>query len=197
MVAWSLRRLLVVSLCSLPAVILLFSALTGRLGANPVEALTNETGEWGLRFLLVALVATPLRRLTGSTFLLAHRRAIGLASFGYVAFHLLVYLALDQSFNWGMVLDDIIGRPFITFGVAAFICLLPLALTSWNGAVRRLGPRVWQRLHRLVYVAAVLGVSHYWLLVKADVREPMIYAGILAVLLAARVTPPRRSQPPR
>ena len=186
-----LARSLVVALCALPAAVLVAGGMAGRLGANPVETLTDQTGEWGLRFVLLALAATPLRRLIGWNFLLIHRRAIGLAGFAYVAAHLLVYLWLEQAFVWPVILDDILERPFIALGVAAFIGLLPLALTSWDGAVRRLGWQVWRRLHRLVYGAAILGVLHYWLLVKADVREPAIYAMILGVLLAMRLKPAR------
>ncbi len=181
------QRTAVVTACLVPAGMLLVGALTGRLGANPVEMLTNETGEWTLRLLLLVLAATPLRRLTGWRFLLVHRRVIGLACFSYGVFHLLTYLWLDQAWGWRWILADLLERPFIMVGMAALGLLAPLAVTSWDGAVRWLGWHRWQRLHRLVYLAAGLGVLHFWWLVKADIREPLIYTLILAVLFGLRL----------
>lgn len=175
-----------------PAGGLLWRTLTGRLGANPVEALTLETGHWTLRFLLLTLAATPLRRLSGWNGLLRHRRLLGLAAAGYALLHLLVYAVLDQGLLWRQIGRDILERPFITVGMAAFVLLLPLAGTSLDAAIRRLGARRWQALHRLVYLATALALLHFWWKVKADTREPAIYAALFGLLLAARFVTDRR-----
>lgn len=175
-----------------PAGWLLWRTLTGRLGANPVEALTLETGHWTLRFLLLTLAATPLRRLSGWNGLLRHRRLLGLAAAGYALLHLLVYAVLDQGLLWRQIGRDILERPFITVGMAAFVLLLPLAGTSLDAAIRRLGARRWQALHRLVYLATALALLHFWWKVKADTREPAIYAAVFGLLLAARFVTDRR-----
>ena len=156
------------------------------LGANPVEVMLDLVGVWGLRFLLLTLAITPLRDLTGWTWLLAFRRMLGLFAFFYVTLHLVIYFALDRSLDLALVLEDVVKRPFITIGVLAVLMLLPLAVTSTRGWMRRLGRR-WQSLHRLVYPAAILGVWHYYWQVKLDTVEPTFYAVILAVLLGYRV----------
>lgn len=173
-------------LCLLPLAWLVFALLTDRLGANPIEALTRETGEWTLRFLLITLCMTPLRRYGGWVWPLRIRRMLGLFAFFYVCVHLTTYLWLDQFFDWQAIGHDILKRPFITVGMLGFVLLVPLAATSTNAMIKRLG-RNWQRLHRLIYAIAVLGVLHFWWLVKADVREPFVYALLLAVLLGMRV----------
>lgn len=156
------------------------------LGANPVEAILDEMGIWSLRLLLVTLAVTPLRALTGWSWLLGYRRMLGLFAFFYLALHLATYVTLDRSLEVGLMLEDVVERPFITIGLLAFLLLLPLAVTSTRGWMRRLGKR-WQHLHRLVYPAAVLGVWHYYWQVKLDTLEPTIYALILAGLLGWRV----------
>lgn len=174
-----------------PALVLLARALGNRLGANPVEELTLELGQWALRFLLLTLAATPVHRLTGWTVLLRHRRLLGLTAASYALIHLLVYTVLDQGLLWSQILGDLVKRPFITAGMAAFILLLPLAATSFDAAIRRLGARRWQALHRLVYVATGLALLHFWWKVKADTAEPAIYLSVFALLLAARFVAPR------
>lgn len=156
------------------------------LGANPVETLIHRLGTWTLNFLLITLAVTPLRRLTGFTWLIRFRRMLGLFAFFYLCLHFLAYAGVDQRFALGYILEDIAKRPYITLGFSAFLMLIPLAVTSTRGWIRRLGPR-WKKLHRLVYPAAILGVWHYYWLVKADVLLPLVYAGILLVLLGSRL----------
>lgn len=175
-----------------PAGWLLWRTLTGRLGANPVETLTLGTGHWALRFLLLTLAATPLRRLGGWSGLLRHRRLLGLAAAGYALLHLLIYAVLDQGLRWSQIGRDIVERPFITAGMAGFVLLLPLAATSFDAAIRWLGARRWRALHRLVYLATALALLHFWWKVKADTREPLIYAAVFGLLLAARFMTGRR-----
>lgn len=161
------------------------AAAARSLGANPVEKIQDTLGIWGLRLLLVTLLVTPLRVIGGWPRLQSFRRMLGLFAFFYVAMHFAWYLFVDQAFAWSQLLADIAKRPYITAGFLAFVLLVPLAATSTQAAMRRLGRR-WQKLHRLVYPAAVLGCVHYWWQVKADVREPLIYAGIAAILLGWR-----------
>ena len=156
------------------------------LGANPVEELMDRCGIWGLNFLLVTLAVSPLRQLTGAAWLLRFRRMLGLFAFFYVALHFTVYLGLDQRFALGPVVEDVVERPFITIGFAAFLILLALAATSTRGMVRRLGRR-WKTLHRGVYAAAVLGVWHYYWQVKLDTLDATLYAAALAILLGYRL----------
>jgi methionine sulfoxide reductase heme-binding subunit len=184
-IAW-IRRLACVA-ALIPLVRLGIGAFTGALGANPIEVITRATGEWTLILLLVTLAVTPARRLTGLNWLLRLRRMLGLTAFFYACLHLVTYLWLDQFFDLAAIARDIVKRPFITAGFTAFLLLLPLAITSTDAMVRRLGGRRWMALHRLVYLATAVGVLHYWWLVKADVSEPFFYAVILAILLAARV----------
>lgn len=169
----------------LPLAWLCWLAWQDRLGTNPVETLSHRTGDWSLRFLLLTLAVTPLRRLSGWNWLLKFRRMLGLFAFFYVCLHLGVYLIFDQFFDPSAILEDIAKRPYITVGFAGFLLLIPLAATSTNGMIKRLG-RNWQRLHRLVYLIGMLGVVHYWWLVKADISEPLLYAGLLTMLLGYR-----------
>jgi sulfoxide reductase heme-binding subunit YedZ len=155
------------------------------LGANPVEELIHRLGLWGLNFLLITLAVTPLRRLTGWNWLIRFRRMFGLFAFFYVLMHFLAYAGIDQRFDLPAIFEDIAKRPFITIGFTAFLLLIPLALTSTNGMMKRLGGR-WQKLHRLVYVIAILGVWHFYWQVKLDTLEPLIYIAILTVLLGYR-----------
>lgn len=182
----------VVALALVPAAALAFGAWRDALGANPIEAITHSTGLWGLRFLLASLAVTPLRRLTGWNWLIRYRRTLGLLAFTYAVLHVATYVVLDHWFDWAAIVADVRKRPYVTAGATAFTCLLPLALTSTRGWIRRLGRR-WTALHRLAYVAAVAVVIHYWWLVKADVRAPLWYGAGLALLLLARtVALPRR-----
>lgn len=173
-------------LCLLPLGLLVLRAINNELGANPVEALTHETGDWALRFLLLSLAVTPLRIMTGKAWLIRYRRMLGLFAFFYAMTHFVIYLWIDQSFLWPEIIADIVKRPYITIGFAAFLILLPLAVTSTKGMVRRLGRR-WSQLHRGVYVAAFLGVLHFLWLVKADYREPGIYLVVFLLLMLPRV----------
>jgi sulfoxide reductase heme-binding subunit YedZ len=173
--------------CLVPLGLLLWLGFTGGLTANPIEDITHRTGDWTLRFLLIALAITPLRRVTGWNGLAQLRRMLGLFAFFYVILHVSTYLVLDFFFAWDLIFDDIVERRYITAGFTGFVLLVPLAVTSTKRMIRRLGGARWRRLHRLVYGAAVAGVVHFYWLVKADVREPLIYAAILAVLLGVRV----------
>ena len=157
------------------------------LGANPIEALLRGLGDWALRFTLIGLAITPAAQILKRPALIRYRRTVGLWAFTYVCAHLLTYVTLDKFFDWGIIVEDIVSRPFITLGMTAFVLLIPLAITSTNALRRKLGPRRWKRLHQLVYPIAILGVIHYDLMVKADTREPLIYAAILALLLGYRV----------
>jgi sulfoxide reductase heme-binding subunit YedZ len=174
--------------CLVPFGLLVRGALAGDLGANPLERVTDVTGQWGLRLLLITLAVSPLRRLTGWAWLQRFRRMLGLFAFFYVSAHLLTWVWLDQELSWGNIVADIAKRPYVTVGFAAWLLLVPLAVTSTRAMMRRLGRR-WQRLHRLIYLGALLGVLHYVWLVKADLLQPLIYAGLLALLLAVRWRP--------
>ena len=157
------------------------------LGANPGEFIDRETGRWTLRLLLMTLAVTPLRMITGWNWLLRFRRMLGLFAFFYGVMHLSSYVTFRRVFDVEEIAKDIVERPFMTVGFAALVLMIPLAVTSTNAMVRRLGAKRWQALHRLVYVIAPLGVLHYWFMVKRDITQPAIYAAILAVLLAYRV----------
>src|SRR5262245_51862333 len=156
------------------------------LGANPIETVQDTFGQWGLRFLLITLAVTPLRDWFDAAWLIQLRRMLGLYAFFYVLLHFLTWLILDQGFYWSGILTDIGRRPFITIGFLALLMLIPLAVTSTNGMMRRLGKR-WKQLHRLIYVITLLGVWHYWWQVKKDIREPLLYLSIAVVLLGWRV----------
>lgn len=155
------------------------------LGADPVAEIEHELGTWALRLLLATLAITPLRQLTGQPAWLKFRRMLGLYAFAYASLHLAAYLGLDLGGYWAQVFEEIVKRPYITVGFAAWLLLLPLAVTSTRGWMRRLGRR-WATLHRLVYLIAVLAVLHFWWIVKSDVREPLLYAATLALLLGWR-----------
>ena len=184
---WLVKPLVFVA-CLVPFLLLLQGTLDGDLGANPLERVTDVTGQWGLRFLLLTLAITPLRRLTGWSSLQRFRRMLGLFVFFYITLHFLTWVWLDQELLWQNILADIAKRPYVTVGFSAWILLLPLAATSTRGMMRRLGRR-WQQLHRAVYVVGVLAILHYIWLVKADLLEPLIYASLLALLLAVRWRP--------
>ncbi|CRI67639.1 Sulfoxide reductase, heme-binding subunit YedZ [Thiocapsa sp. KS1] len=177
---------LVFLLCLVPFGVLIARGASGALGPNPVEAITHFTGDWTLRLLLATLAITPLRRLTGQVWLVRYRRMLGLFAFFYAVLHVTTYLWLDRFFDLGTIAEDVLKRPYITVGFAAFVLMVPLAITSTQGWIRRLGRR-WKTLHRAVYAIGVLGVLHYLWLVKADLLQPVIYGVILAVLLGMRV----------
>jgi methionine sulfoxide reductase heme-binding subunit len=171
----------------LPLAHLGWKALHDGLGANPIEVITHSTGDWTLILILTTLSITPLRRLTRQYWLIGVRRMVGLFAFFYGTLHFLTYIWLDKFFDVHEMVKDIAKRPFITVGFSAFVLLIPLAVTSTAGWIRRLGGKNWQRLHRLIYVTAILGVVHYWWLVKADIRKPERYAFVLAILLLYRI----------
>lgn len=157
------------------------------LGPNPVEKVEHGTGDWILGFLLITLSITPLRKILGIPALIKFRRMFGLFAFFYACLHFTTYLWLDRSFSLHDTLADVVKRKYITVGFAGFVLLIPLALTSTAGSIRRLGGKRWQALHRLIYVSAIAGVIHYLWLVKSDIRQPLAYGAVLAVLLAYRV----------
>lgn len=175
----------------LPGAWLASDFLRDRLGANPIEEVVHRLGWWGLVFLMLSLAVTPVRRLTGWNRLVRHRRFVGLVAFGYLTAHFLSYVVLDQFFAWSYILEDIVERPFIMSGFAAWLLLIPLAITSTRRWIRRLGRR-WVKLHRLVYVAGALGVLHFYWKVKADTREPLLFAVVLLMLLLLRIPMVRR-----
>lgn len=173
--------------CLMPLGLLIWRGFTGGVTANPIEFITHTLGWWTLAFLLITLSVTPLRRLLDTPWLLRLRRMLGLYAFFYASLHFLTWLVIDQFFDWQDIVKDIIKRPYITVGFTAFVLLLPLAATSTNAMVRRLGAARWQLLHRLVYVIATLGVVHFWWLVKRDIREPAVFAIVLTILLGVRL----------
>ena len=185
----------VVLVCLAPVVWLSWAAVQGRLGANPISEITKETGTWTLRFVVLTLAITPVRKLTGWNLLVRYRRMLGLFAFFYGTLHLVTYIWLDQFFDVASITKDVLKRPFITVGFAAFLLMVPLALTSTTGWIRRLGGKNWQALHRLVYATAVLGVVHYWWLVKADISRPLAYGAIIGTLLAARLAVRGKAKP--
>ena len=195
-------KALMFALCLAPLALLGLRGLNQKLGANPIEFITHATGEWTLRLLLITLTITPLRKLAGLPELIRFRRMVGLFAFFYGSLHLTTYLWLDKFFDWQEILKDVAKRRFITVGFLAFVLMLPLAATSTAASIRWLGGARWRRLHQLVYVSAVAGVIHYYWLVKSDIRGPLFYAAIAAVLLAYRLvvklrglTPVIRPQP--
>jgi methionine sulfoxide reductase heme-binding subunit len=184
-IAWI--KAAVFAVCLIPLALLAWRALSGRLTANPIEDITHHTGWWTLAFLMITLSVTPLRRWLDQPWLLRLRRMLGLFAFFYACLHFSTWLVLDQFFDWDAMLKDVLKRPYITIGFSAFVLLLPLAATSTNAMVRRLGAKRWQWLHRLVYLVAILGVAHFWWLVKKDIREPLAFAAVLALLLGVRL----------
>ena len=173
--------------CLGPLARLGWKGYTGLLGANPIEVITHATGDWTLRFLLITLCITPLRKLAGQLWLIRYRRMFGLFAFFYGTLHFLTYIWLDKFFDVHEMLVDVAKRKFITIGFTAFLLMIPLAVTSTKGWIRRLGGRRWNWLHRLIYLSALGGVIHYWWLVKADIRKPEQYAAVLAVLIGYRL----------
>lgn len=178
-------------LCLLPAALMVSDALTGNLASDPVKDLTHRTGIWGLTAITATLAITPLRRLTGWDRLQSYRRMLGLFGFFYLVLHFLVYLVLDQFFDWHTIVKDITRRPYITVGFTGLLLMVPLAVTSTRGWVKRLG-RKWFATHALVYVGALAGIVHFTWSQKADVSTPTLYGLVLAALLAARLVPKRR-----
>ena len=184
MISW--LKPLVFLLCLIPFGQLAYNAYSGDLGVNPIETITRFTGSWALIFLLGSLAVTPLRRLTRWNELIKFRRMLGLFAFSYALAHFSTYLVLDLFFDWAAIGKDILKRPYITAGFTAFVLMIPLAITSTAAMIRRLGKR-WQQLHRLVYLAAIGGVIHFYWLVKADIRRPAQYGAVLALLLGYRL----------
>jgi len=174
--------------CLWPAVWLGWRAYQGQLGTNPIEAVTHATGGWTLRFLLMTLAVTPLRQILETSGWVRFRRTFGLFSFFYGSLHLLTYVWLDKFFDLSDMARDVMRRPFITAGFISYALMVPLAVTSTAGWIRRLGGERWRRLHRLVYFSAIAGVTHFYWLVKSDVRRPALYAGILTILLLYRIS---------
>lgn len=173
-------------LCLMPLARLVAGGFLGRLGVNPVELITRSTGTWTLVFILATLSVTPLRKITGWHWLARLRRMLGLYAFFYALLHFMTFIWLDHFFDVAAIGKDIVKRPFVTIGFAAFAMLIPLAATSTDAMVKRVGAKKWLALHRLVYVLAICGVIHYWWLVKRDITQPAIYALVLAILLAYR-----------
>ena len=185
-----LRRLVwpcVFALCLAPLGWLAWRGFSGGLGANPIEAVNRFLGDWALRFLLIALAVTPVRDIFDWAGVMRWRRMLGLFAFFYAVLHVSNYVGVDQFFDWREIWADVVHRKFITVGMIGLLLLVPLAATSTKGMIKRLGAPRWKKLHRLVYVCAVAAVVHFYMMVKADVREPLIYGAILALLLGYRV----------
>jgi sulfoxide reductase heme-binding subunit YedZ len=174
-------------LCLVPLGILLWRGFHNDLGLNPVEFVEHATGDWILRFLVITLAITPLRKILHLPQLIRFRRMMGLFAFFYACLHFSTWLGVDRSFNWHDVLDDVAKRPFITVGFTGFVLMIPLAITSTAGWIRRLGGKRWQLLHRAIYLSGIAGVIHYYWLVKSDVRKPLEYAIVVGILLAWRL----------
>jgi methionine sulfoxide reductase heme-binding subunit len=181
-----LLKVLAFLVCLGPLAVLVWKGFHEQLGANPVDVITRSTGKWTLTFLLITLSVTPLRKLAASPWLVRFRRMLGLFAFFYGSLHLMTYVWLDKFFDVNTMLHDIAKRRFITAGMTAWALMLPLALTSTAGWIRRLGGKRWQALHRLIYFSAAAGVIHFIWLVKADLRRPLTYGAILATLLVFR-----------
>ena len=189
-----LAKISVFLLCVMPVARLVIAALTDNLSANPIRDITEETGTWALRFLLITLCVTPLRRLTSWNGAIKYRRMLGLFAFFYGFLHFLTYVWLDQFFSLLDIVQDVYKRPFITAGFSSFVVMIPLAITSTKEWIARLGGKQWQLLHRLTYVGAIAAVVHYLWLVKADTRRPLAYGFLLSLLLGFRVLKFVRSQ---
>jgi len=179
----------------IPLALLVWGAFNDGLGANPINEIIRDTGRWGLRFLLITLCVTPLRRLTGWNPIMKFRRMLGLYAFFYSALHLIAYIIFEAELDLAYVFGDVIRRMYITVGWIGLLPLIPLAFTSTNAMVRRLGGRRWRQLHRMVYVAALASVGHFVLLVKADLLQPLNYLAILLLLLLLRLPPVARRLP--
>lgn len=185
-IAMRLIKLLVFALCLGPLAGLVWRALQQDLGANPIEFVTHATGDWILIFLVLTLAITPARQLLHRPELIRFRRMLGLFAFFYACLHFSIWIGVDKFFDWAEMLKDVRKRPFITAGFTAFVLLVPLAMTSTKGWIRRLGGKRWQKLHRLIYLSAMAGVVHYYWLVKSDVRKPVRYGILVALLLLYR-----------
>ncbi len=180
-------KVVVFPLCLAPLALLMWKAAQAKLGANPIEAITHSTGDWTIRFLLITLAVTPLRKLTGQPWLIRFRRMFGLFAFFYGCLHFLTYIWLDQGFNVHSMTKDVYKRPFITLGFTAFVLLAPLAVTSTRKMIQRLGGRRWQWLHRLIYVSAIAAIVHFTWAMKKDIHRPIEYGIVLGVLLGYRL----------
>jgi len=180
----------VYGLGAVPLVWLVWAVVTNGLGPDPVRGVENRLGLWGLQFLLATLAISPLRRLGIN--LVKHRRALGLLAFSYVALHFVSWIGLDMALRWGTIAEALWKRPYILIGFAAFLAMLPLAVTSTNGWIKRLGPAGWTRLHQLTYAVGAAAAVHYLLLVKVWSAQPLIYAVVMAALLAVRLVPKQR-----
>jgi methionine sulfoxide reductase heme-binding subunit len=180
-------KVVVFALCLVPLALLILRAVQGNLTANPIEYITHRTGDWTLRFLVITLTITPLRKMLHTPQLIRFRRMLGLFAFFYGFLHFSTWIGLDKFFAWSDMWADVIKRPYITVGFTGFVLMIPLAITSTAGWIRRLGGKRWQWLHRLIYVSAVLGVIHYKWLVKSDVRKPLFYMSLVGVLLLWRL----------
>ncbi len=198
-------RVALIAVCGIPALLAACAmasdiiAHTRFFGSNPVKEGEHYLGQWTLRFIIATLAVTPLRQITGWNWLAKHRRTLGLFAFGYLMLHWLTYALLDVQLDWGELLKDLAKRPYIMIGMAALLCMIPLALTSTRNSIRRLGGKRWNRLHALIYLIAILGVIHYWMAVKKDITDPLIYAVIVVALLGWRVARwrSRRESPTR
>ena len=179
-------KVLVFSLCFAPTLVLIWDSLTGGLSVNPIEDITHRTDDWALRFVLLTLALTPFRWLSGWNEVIRYRRMLGLFTFWYASLHFSTYIVFDHFFDVRSIADDVIERKYVTAGFFGFVLMLPLAVTSTQGWIRRLGKR-WSVLHRLIYVAAVAGVVHFLWLVKLETSEPLIYAAVLSGLFLVRV----------
>jgi sulfoxide reductase heme-binding subunit YedZ len=184
-VAWI--KVLIFVLALIPLAKLGIAAYYDTLGANPIEKITHSTGYWTLVFLLITLTATPLRRLLGWLWLIRFRRMLGLFAFFYGCLHFLTYMVLDQYFDWENIIKDIVKRPYITVGFGSLLLMIPLAVTSTDGMIRKLGGKRWRWLHRLVYISAIGGVAHFCWLVKKDLTIPITFAILLSLLLVFRI----------
>ena len=186
----AIAKTVVFGLCLLPLALLLWDTLHDQLGADPVAQLEHRSGDWALRLLLLTLAVTPLRQLSGQAVLLRFRRMLGLFAFFYASVHLSIYLVIDLGGFWRQLFEEILKRPYVTMGFAAWLLMLPLAVTSTRGMMRRLG-RHWSRLHKLIYLIGICAVLHYLWLVKSGqkiaVREPLVYLAIYLALMAARL----------
>jgi methionine sulfoxide reductase heme-binding subunit len=172
--------------CLAPLFLFVWQGFTDDLTANPIQYVLRQLGVWALRFICITLAITPAARLLRQPWMIRYRRRVGLFAFAYVCLHLTTYVAIDQAFDWPTIGKDIAKRPYITIGMAAFALLIPLAVTSADALRRKLGPRRWRRLHQAIYLIAPMGVVHYYLLVKADHRPPLIYGAVVLALLAYR-----------
>jgi sulfoxide reductase heme-binding subunit YedZ len=188
---------LIWTLCLAPLIYLAGLAYKSDLGANPIERIEHFTGDWAIRLLLASLAITPLRKLLHQPDLIRFRRLLGLFAFFYVCLHFTTYIWLDQYFDLPAIWKDIVKRPYITAGFTGFVLLIPLAITSTAGWIRRLGGKRWQKLHKLVYISAIAGVVHYYWLVKSDIRLPVLYTSLLAIELTVRLIVRKQTNKPR